>query len=126
MNEPLDDHPVLRTVAREEAIHAVAPVQDAHVVVTDRRLAVASNARLMLDVAIGNVRRIQFDIERRRPATLVVVPEHPADEPQALPVPPEEYRAVADVLVVLGEQLAGMRPAADQAAGMGNGDLRPE
>jgi hypothetical protein len=65
----------------------------------------------MLDVAIDNVRRIQFDIERGRPATLVVVPEHPADEPQVLAVPPEQYRAVADVLIVLGERLAGIEPA---------------
>ena len=77
--------------------------------ITDRRLAVASVVRLMLDVPIDNVRRIQFDIERLRPATLVVVPEHPADEPQVLAVQPEEYRGVAEVLVVLGERLAAAR-----------------
>jgi len=65
----------------------------------------------MLDVAIDNVRRIQFDIERGRPATLVVVPEHPADEPQVLACRPSSTGAVADVLVVLGERLAGIEPA---------------
>lgn len=67
----------------------------------------------MLDVAIDNLRRIQFDIKRRRPATLVVVPEHPSNEPQVLAVPREQDRAVADVLLVLGERLAGDPPAAD-------------
>ena len=110
MNEPLDNHPILSAIAAEEPIQAVARVRDAHVVITDRRLAVASDARLMLDVAIDNVRRIQFDIERLRPATLVVVPEHPADEPQVLAVPPEQYRAVADVLVLLGDRLARSQP----------------
>lgn len=106
MNVRLDNHPVLRSVAPGEAVHAVAQVRDAHVVVTERRLAVASNDRLLLDVPIENVRRIQFDIERLRPATLVVVPENPGDEPQVLAVRPEDYRQVADVLVVLGERLA--------------------
>ena len=107
MLEPLDDHPILRTIARSEPVAAVARVGDTHVVITEVRLAVASEARLLLDVAIDNVRRIQFDIERTRPATLVVVPENRGDEPQVLAVEPEEYRAVADLLVVLGERLAG-------------------
>jgi hypothetical protein len=106
MFESIDDHPILRPIAQAEPVQAVARVRDAHVVVTERRLAVASDVRLLLDVTIDNVRRIQFDIERTRPATLVVVPEHPADEPQVLAVRPEHYRAVADVLVVLGQQLA--------------------
>jgi hypothetical protein len=114
MNEPIDEHPILSPIARAEPVRAVAQVRDAHVVVTDRRVAVASDARLLLDVPIENLRRIQFDIERKRPATLVVVPERPSDEPQVLAVRPEHYRAVADVLVVLGQQLAGGRPSAAQ------------
>ena len=111
-NELLETHPILGAIAEREPVRAVAKVRDAHVVVTDRRLAVASDARLMLDVAIDNVRRIQFDIERLRPATLVVVPENPIDEPQVLAVRPEEYRRVAEVLVLLGEQLAHGGPGA--------------
>jgi hypothetical protein len=114
MTEQLDDHPILRTVAQSEAIHAVARVRDAHVVVTERRLAVASRARLMLDVPIDNLRRIQFDIERQRPATLVVVPEHPGDEPQVLAVHPDDYRSVADLLVVLGRRIADTGPSATE------------
>ena len=106
MYERLHEHPILRSIAASEPIQAAAQVREAHLVVTDRRLAVATDARLMLDVPIDNLRRIQFDIERTRPATLVIVPEHPEHEPQVLAVPPEEYRRVAEVLVVLGERLA--------------------
>jgi hypothetical protein len=111
MYDELADHPILRTVAQTEAIQAAARLRDTHLVVTERRLAVASDARLMLDVPIHNLRRIQFDIERTRPATLVIVPEHPDHEPQVLAVPRHEYRAVADVLVVIGERLADSGPA---------------
>ena len=106
MYEELADHPILRTVAEAEAIEAAAQVREANLVVTKRRVAVASEARLLLDVPIRDLRRIQFDIERTRPATLVIVPEHPDHEPQVLAVPREEYRAVAEVLIVLGERLA--------------------
>jgi len=51
------------------------------------------------------LRRIQFDIERDRPATLVVVPESPEVEPQVLAIPAEEYPAVADALVQIGLRL---------------------
>jgi hypothetical protein len=107
MDEQLpDDQPILRTIARDEAIRARARAKDAIVVVTDHRLAVASGGRLLLDVPLENVRRIQFDIERRRPATLVVVPEQPQDEPQVLAVQPDEYPRVAELLVVIGQRLA--------------------
>jgi hypothetical protein len=109
--ESLFNHPILSTIAEREQVRAVARVRDAHVVMTDHRLAVASDSRLMLDVPIDNVRRIQFDIERLRPATLVVVPENPIDEPQVLAVRPDEYKRVADVLVLLGERLAHLGPA---------------
>ena len=92
----------------DEAVHVRARVGEADIVVTDRRMAVASTERLMLDVPIEGLRRIQFDIERQRPATLVVVPEDPTDEPQVLAVPPEEYEGVAQALVVVGRRLAGL------------------
>ena len=60
----------------------------------------------MLDLPIGGLRRIQFDIERQRPATLVIVPEETEQEPQVLAVAPEYYREVADALVVVGQRLA--------------------
>ena len=55
--------------------------------VTDHRLAVSNEERLALDIEIAALRRIQFDIERDRPATLVIVPDHALDEPQVLAIP---------------------------------------
>lgn len=55
-----------------------------------------------LAVPIEAIRRVQFDIERSRPATLVIVPEMSHHEPQVLAIPPAEYRAAADALVALG------------------------
>jgi hypothetical protein len=103
----MDDHPIRRALDPGEEIHIEAPAGDQIVIVTSRRLAIGSRERLALDVPIDNLRRIQFDIERDRPATLVVVPEHPSDEPQVLAVRPTDYRGVADALVVIGQRLAG-------------------
>ena len=60
----------------------------------------------MLDISYDRLRRIQFDIERSRPATLVIVPESPSDEPQLLAIPPEEYERAARALAVIGERLS--------------------
>ncbi len=106
MDEPLRDHPVLGPIARDEAIRAAVQAGYADVLLTDRRLVIASEARVMLDVGLDDVRRIQFDIERIRPATLVVVPEHAAHPPQVIAVPPDQYGRVAELLVVLGQRLA--------------------
>jgi hypothetical protein len=94
--------PALISLKRGERIQAHARAIDASVVVTDRRLVVASDASLMLDVAYDRLRRIQFDIERARPAALVVVPEWPSDPPQVLSVPPDQYEAMAKVLTYVG------------------------
>jgi hypothetical protein len=99
-------HPVMRALEPDEEIHVQAQAGESVVVVTDRRLAVVSSERLALDVPIDNLRRVQFDIERDRPATLVVVPQRPLDEPQVLAVRPAEYEAVAEALVVIGRRLA--------------------
>jgi hypothetical protein len=66
---------------------------------------VADGDRIALDVSYERLRRIQFDIERRRPAVLVIVPEHPTDQPQVMSVPPDQYRDVADALAIIGEHL---------------------
>jgi hypothetical protein len=104
------DHPILRLVGDNESIATRARLGDAEVVVTSHRLLVASPERTMLNVPIAGLRRIQFDIERQRPATLVIVPEAATDEPQVLAVSPAHYREVADALVIVGERLANMDP----------------
>jgi hypothetical protein len=69
------------------------------------RLAVRADARTLLDISIDELRRIQFDIERGRPATLVIVPERPSNEPQIVAVRPEQFQAVGDVLAYVGQRL---------------------
>jgi len=89
----------------EQLAHSAQAV-DAVVALTDRRLAVIEPERVALAVNIEHVRRVQFDIEKDRPATLSIVPEHPLDLPQSLGVAPEHYDEVAVLLVVLGKRLA--------------------
>lgn len=104
----MDGHPVLRSLHPDEEIHVEVPAGDNVVIVTNRRLAIGSAGRLALDVSIDNLRRIQFDIERGRLATLVVVPQTPSDEPQVLAVGPSEYEGVARALVIIGQRLAAV------------------
>jgi hypothetical protein len=102
--EPID-HPVVRRLDPGETVQALARAASASLLVTDRRVAVAEDERIALDVPFTGLRRIQFDIERERPATLVIVPEHPGDEPQVLAVPPDRYAEVTRALALIGERL---------------------
>src|SRR5712691_11114106 len=95
-------------------VHATA--SDASIAVTDRRLIVAAPTRVALAVPFGDLRRIQFDVERLRPATLVIVPEHPSNEAQVLSIRPEDYDAAARALAVIGRELARSEDPIDQDA----------
>jgi hypothetical protein len=100
--------PSLRALDRRD-IRAQASA-DGHVVfVTDDHLRVGSGDLVRLDVPIEEVRRIQFDIERERPATLVIVPDSPSDEPMVIMVQPDEYENVAHALAVLGVKMADQK-----------------
>jgi hypothetical protein len=99
------DHPALGRLETGETVQAIAQAATASLLVTDRRLAVAENERIALDVPLDALRRIQFDIERERPATLVIVPDHPSLEPQVLAIPPERYMEVARALALIGGRL---------------------
>jgi hypothetical protein len=76
--------------------------------VTDRRLLVAGPAGVGLDIPFGTLRRIQFDLDFGRPATLAFVSNDPGDEAIVLNIPPEEYAAVAEALLAIGTQLASL------------------
>lgn len=104
MTDPVD-HPAIRRLEPGETVQAHARAATASLLVTDRRIAVAEEDRLALDVPFEGVRRIQFDIERERPATLVIVPEHPAHEPQVMAVPTDRYPEVARALALIGKRL---------------------
>jgi hypothetical protein len=102
-----DDHPVIRSLLEPgEQVQHQAQAYDAVVAVTDRRLAVVEAERVALAIDITQLRRVQFDIEKTRPATLVIVPEDPLDAPQSLAVAPEHYDDVASLLVTVGRRLA--------------------
>ena len=94
-------------VYQDEPIVERAVTRAAVILATERRLAILANDRVALDIPYQRLRRIQFDIERDRAATLVIVPERPSDEPQVLMVHADEYGPVASVLVHIGQALAG-------------------
>jgi hypothetical protein len=98
--------PPLRLLEPDETVEVVAVLAGAKVLVTDRRLAVATEERVALDVGFETLRRIQFDIERTRPATLVIVPENPSHEPQVLGIPVGAYDEVTRALAIVGRHLA--------------------
>jgi hypothetical protein len=105
MIEP--DDPVRRRLGPDEVIRGVVDGTDARLVLTDRRVLVTQNARIILDVPIGNLRLVEFDVERQLPARVIIVPEHPRDPPRELAVEPQQYDEVASLLAKLGPQIQG-------------------
>lgn len=99
-----DDTPHLRILEPDETLHVQARASDAVMLVTDRRVAVAVQDRLAMAVPFEALRRIQFDVERDRHATLILVPDQVADTPQVLVIPPEEYSAVGEAIAVIGQR----------------------
>jgi hypothetical protein len=101
--------PALRTILEpDEEVKAAARATDAVLAVTDRRVVVKTHLHVELDIPVERVRRIQFDIERRRAATLVIVPDDPSARAQVLAIPPEEVRRVAAALTVVAERFASL------------------
>ena len=84
----------------DEEVIAHASALEADIAVTNRRLAMA--------IDIEELRRIQFDIEKDRPASLVIVPESPSHQPAVLSVPAEQYEPVARALVIIGQRLSAI------------------
>jgi hypothetical protein len=100
-----DDRSALHVLRPGEVLQARIPAIPMTVLVTDERIAVADDVRLALDIEIAAIRRIQFDIERERPATLVIVPENPEHEPQVLAIPAEHYHETGQALAYIGQRL---------------------
>jgi hypothetical protein len=86
-----------------ERLRAQARGVDAHIAATDRRLVVVANENVALDVPYSELRRVQFDLERSRPATFVVVPSSQMYEARIVDIPWNEIPNVAAVLSVLSE-----------------------
>ena len=106
MLQPDDLHPPLRDVLEsDESLVAVVKASDSILAVSNRRLLVASSDHIRLNVPLEQIRRVEFDLERGRPATLVIVPSQPSDRPEVLSIPHDQYRAAANILVALGHGL---------------------
>jgi hypothetical protein len=97
---------LLRILQPDEELHVQAKAMDGIVAVTNRRLVITTNERVSMDVPYGELRRIQFDIERGRPATFVVVPDDPSNPPEVLAIPASEYENTARVLALIGQRIA--------------------
>ena len=102
----MEEQSLLRKLEADENIIVVAAAGEHRIIVTDQRLSIATDHRIVLDLELDAIRRIQFDIERDRPATMVVVPEHPNHEPQVLAVRPGDYESVGQALAAIGRHLA--------------------
>jgi hypothetical protein len=97
---------LLHILQPDEELHVQARATDGVVAVTNRRLVVTNDSRVALDVSYGELRRIQFDIERGLPATFVVVPDDPSKPPEVLAIPASEYENAGRVLALIGQRIA--------------------
>jgi hypothetical protein len=94
-----------RILLPDERLEVRAVAGDAIMIVTDRRLALADEFRLIMDTPFANIRRIQFDIERDRAATFVIVPDSPRTAPAVIAVEPECYEDFGRALTYIGLRL---------------------
>ena len=95
-------------LSEDEELHVATDIEEGLVAVTNRRVIVRAAERVALDVRIEEVRRIQLDVERGRPATMVVVPHSPDHAPQVLSVPVERLEAVSRMVALIGQRLGRM------------------
>jgi len=97
-----------------EVLEGHADANGSIIAVTEERLLVAEGDKTVLDIPFDQLRRIQFDIEHHRDATLVIVPEHISNWPVVVTVPPAQLMQTALVLARVGEHLSQGR---DQETG---------
>jgi hypothetical protein len=100
------DPALLHILSPDEELHVQARAIEGTLAVTDRRVVVTKEGRVTMDVPYAELRRVQFDIERERPATLVIVPESPSQPPDVLAIEVDQYENVARALTLVGRGLA--------------------
>jgi hypothetical protein len=96
---------VLHLLQPGERVELSLDATGAEMRVTDRRILVTADGTVRLDIAYDELRRIQFDIEAMRPATMVIVPHQARWEPQVLAIPRESFHHAGEVLAFIGERL---------------------
>ena len=84
------------------------------IAVTPHRIIVTDGSRPVMDLPFGELRRIQFDLERGRDATLVMVPEHIWNEPRVFSVPTANVTETALTLGLIGQR---MNPSSEELTG---------
>ena len=88
-----------------EVVESQAVAEDSVLAVTSQRIILAEGDRTVLDLPFSGLRRGQFDVERGRVATLVIVPEHVTHEPRVVAIPIPKLRETALALARIGERL---------------------
>lgn|SRR6185503_8133294 len=97
--------PVPHVLRPGEVVETHAVANGSVIAVTRERLIVAEGDKTVLDIPFDELRRIQFDIERNRDATLVIVPEHISNWPRVVSVHVPNLRETALVLARIGERI---------------------
>jgi hypothetical protein len=100
-----NDSAIMHLLQPGERVELRLDTPSADLRVTDRRILVTNEDFVRLDIPYGGLRRVQFDIEAGRPATLVLVPHVPTDEPQVMSVPVHSLHHAGEVLAFIGERL---------------------
>jgi hypothetical protein len=104
-NPARDAFPLPHVLRPGEVVETQAIVEGSAIAVTKERLIVAEANKTVLDLPFDELRRIQFDIERGRDATLVIVPEHISNWPRIVSVPVAHLRETSVVLARIGERI---------------------
>jgi hypothetical protein len=78
-----------------EAEEATVTVQDHHIRIQ------RTGSHRVIELPMKDVRRIQIDLEERRPAVLVIVPHTAEYEPESLRVPQEQLEALSVAMLHL-------------------------
>jgi hypothetical protein len=106
--EQADQDLLSSELAPGETIEVLVRADGARLGLTSQRLMVAFGERLVLDVPIEGIRRIQLDLKRGRPGVLAIVPESIQYPPQILSVMPHAYDEVGRAVAYVGRRLNGM------------------
>ena len=93
-----------------EVEQAHARAEDGVIAVTHKRVVIQRGRRLALDAPIEGLRSIQFDIERTRPATMVIVPDEAMRGPHVLAIPVDQLDQASQLLALIGKRLGEQQP----------------
>jgi len=94
--------------------HVVQAVEGTLVVLDHGLTVQRAGTDRVLTLHAAEIRRIQVDIELRRPATMAIVPDASGLEAQVLTIPPEEFEPLSRAMLHLAVALDdASRRAAD-------------